>query len=180
MASQNCSGTVVRTFTFSEFITAGYVQPQTLNASINPAGATWSSVQYTNGTGSLQIDTPYCKPIALVASTPQTFNLTSLTDLDGNSIDFARVREFIVFNPTATAGYDCKIYQGASNPWVQVPPSTSPGYARYGGGLYNLSDPTSTGAGNGNVVSGTNCEFTLDPGTNSFTVYLACFGGSVA
>jgi hypothetical protein len=165
---------------FSDYVTSGYVNPQTLWAKISTAGGIpGASLPYTDGTGALQADSLYFKPIAL-AGAAQTINLQSLTGLDGEALVLARCREFVLFNPDGTAGHDVKVYQGATNPWAIAPPSTAPWWARASNGSFRLSDPNSTGAGNGNVVTATSCEVTLDPGTNTVTVYLLVLGGSAA
>lgn len=171
------SGTCVQALTFQDYVTAGKITPQTYTVSIAAPGITGASITYTSGTGAGQIDSLYSEPIALAANTPQTINLQSLTGLGGESLVLARAREFILFNPSA---YDCKAYQGATNPWAMVPPSTAPLWARAGNGCARISDPNSTGAGVGNVVTATSCEVTLDPGANAFTVYLIVAGGSAA
>jgi hypothetical protein len=174
------SGSVTLSVAFQEYITSGYVNPQTLTAALSALGLAAGTLQLNNGTGAQQVDTLYCKVLTLVASTPQTVNFQSTTDPDSASITFLRGRLFAVFNPTLTAGYDCKIYQAGSNPLVWVPPSSSPGWARANGGLYFQMDPQSTGAGNGNVITSSSCEVTFDPGTNNVTVYVLMVGGSAA
>ncbi len=179
MSVNNVTGNTVKNFNFQEFISSGFVLPQTFNGSINPTGATAATVNYTNGTGSLQLDLLHCKPYTLSGATT-TIDLTALADLDGVNQNFARVREFYLFNPDTNSTHDVKAYAGGSNGWAQLPPSTSPLYARNNGGNINLSDPVSTGGGNGNVVSGTSKTITLDPGANTVTVYLLIAGTSVA
>jgi len=170
---------LLRQFFAQEVVSAGFIAPETLYGSINPAGTPAATTNYTNGTGSLQVDTIHAKPYLLSAATTQ-IDLTSLLDLFGGTANFARVREFVVFNPDTTSTHDVKIYQGASNPWVMVPTSGSPAWARNNGGLYNLSDPVSTGSSNGNVTSGTSKTIIFDPGANTITVWILILGGSVA
>jgi hypothetical protein len=143
-------------------------------------GGPLSSVSYTNGTGSSQVDLIYWPDPITLAATTQTIDLTSLTDPSGAAVNFARVRELLIYNPTATAGFDIKVEQGASNPWAFVPPSTSPQIVRYGGGLYRISDPISTGGGNGNVVGGASKTIKFDSGANTVTFWVLALGGSAA
>jgi hypothetical protein len=170
-AGQVITGTVSLNFSFVEAVTGvtNYSIPATIS----------SNLSYANGTGSNAVDTLYAKQIALVASTPQTIDLTSLTDPAGNSINFARVREFIVQNTSSTAGNDVKVEAGASNGWSVLPPSSNPLYARYSGTL-RISDPVSTGGGNGNVVSGASKTITFDPGSANTTINVVIVGGSAA
>jgi hypothetical protein len=175
--SLTVTGSVIRNFNFSLFLSSGFVQPQTINASLNPTGATLATVTYTAGTGSLQGDTIYVKPLTLAAATT-TIDLTSLTDQESNALNFARIREGVAFNPDV---HDCKVYMGASNGWAPVgATSSSPSWARANNGLWNVSDPTSTGGGVGNVVGGSSKTVTFDPGANTITIYILFFGSSVA
>lgn len=138
-----------------------------------------ASFSYANGTASNQIDTAYAESKSL-ASTTQTLDLTSLTDPAGISVNFARVREFIVFNTSVTAGFDLKVEAGGSNGMsTMLPVSTGPDFARYGGRMW-LSDPLSTGASNGFYVDGTHKTITFDSGSNTVTFLLLILGTSVA
>ena len=173
------TGTLSLSAYFQEYITSGLINPDTLSVALGALGTATGSLSFTNGTASGLIDTVYWKPLTLSGATT-TVNFQSFTDPGGASCLLARSRVFFVYNPSVTAGYDCKIYQAASNPWVMVPPSSSPAYARYGGGWYMLVDPTSTGSSNGNVITSGSCEVTFDPGANTITVYVINAGGSVA
>lgn len=173
------SGSLSVAASFSEYITSGLITPETLTQAISTFGQSAGTLQFNNGTGSLQADTLYAKPL-LLSATPTTVDFTSFTDPGNASCSLARSRVFFVFNPAVTAGYDVKIEQGASNGWAVVPPSSSPAYARYGGGFYLVTDPTSTGAGNGNVITSTSKTVTFDPGANTITIYVINAGTSVA
>ncbi len=167
---QTVSGSVLFGASFNEAVTGvtNYQIPLAVSG----------SVTYANGTASNQVDTVYAKVINLAAAT-QTIDLTSLTDPAGNAINVARVREFIVQNTSASAGFDCKVEAGASNGWSVLPPSTNPIYCRYGSVL-RISDPVSTGGANGNVVGSSSKTVTFDPGANTFTINVLIVGGSAA
>lgn len=181
MASQIVNGTVNRNLNFSQNESAISAYQITVNVSRN--------YTYTNSNagGSGVVDQLYAKQLTLSAAAT-TINLTSLTDVGGNTIDFARVREFVVENLNTTIGQDCKVEAGAANGWSVLPPSTNPLYARSGGvlttatvvGTVQISDPFSTGASNGNVVTTGSCNVTLDPGSNTITVNVIILGTSVA
>ena len=171
-AGQPVTGTVTFTATFVETDNNG-LNSNGLTQQINPG-----VLAYANGTASNQVDTLYAAKVTL-AGAPTTINLTTLTDPAGNTANFARVREFIVYNPASTAGYDVKVEAGATNGWSALPPSTSPLTCRYLGTV-RISDPTSTGTGNGNVVTSTSNTITLDPGANTVTIYILIAGGSAA
>ncbi len=175
------TGSLSLNLTWSEFITSGQITPQTLGGFLSAQGLLPPSqaLTFTNGTGSLQWDVVYAKPL-LLSATPTTVDWTSVTDPGGGPIAFARSRVFMVFNPAGTAGYDCGVYHGATNPWAPLPTSANPLYARYGGGFVLIVDPLSTGSGNGNVVTSTSKTTVFDPGANTITVYVIQAGGSVA
>ena len=159
--------------TFTETTTAG-LQNNEILQQINPG-----ILNYTNGTGSNQVDTCYAAKLTLVASTPQTIDLSTLTDPAGNAVTFARAREFVIQNTATTAGYDVLISQGAANGWVGVPlTGTIP--CRYGS-VVRISDPVSTGASNGNYSDSTHKTIKFDPGSNGpIVIYLWIIGGSAA
>jgi hypothetical protein len=165
---------VVGTVTFN----ASFAETATAIGTYQIPAVISSNLSYANGTASNQVDTLYAKTITL-ASTTQTLDLTSLTDPAGNSINFARVREFIVVNNATTAGYDLKVEAGASNGVIFLPPAANNLYARYSGSL-RISDPVSTGSGNGNVVGSTTKTITFDSGSNTITFYVLIVGGSAA
>lgn len=169
---QTITGNVTFNAAFTEAVSAGVIVPYQVPATIS------SNLSYANGTGSGQVDTLYAKALTLSGATT-TIDLTSLTDPAGVSINFARVRELIVVNTATTAGYDVKVESGASNGWSVLPPSSAPVYARYGG-ILRISDPTSTGGGNGNVVGSTSKTITFDPGSNTVTINVLIVGGSAA
>src|SRR6202042_2996074 len=87
-----------------------------------PAAAQFT-YSYSNGTGALQFDTLYAKEITLAAA-PTTIDLTNFVDAGGNTgTSFARVREFIVWNPDTNATHTVAISAGASNGWAPLSPS---------------------------------------------------------
>jgi hypothetical protein len=178
---QNISGSITQYSSIIQYVSGGTVgTAYTIPVSIPDAqGGVNATVTYTNGTGSLQWDTLHSKLYTLSATTT-TIDLTSLLDPYGNSINFARAREVLGFNVDTTAGHDVGIYKGASNGWAILPASTNPLYCRYGGGRIRIADPTSTGASNGNVVSGASKTITLDPGANTVNLWLVVIGTSAA
>jgi hypothetical protein len=171
------TATCTTNISVQDIVSTGYVVPQTFAQALASPTIAGASITYANGTGAGQIDIAYFKPITLAASTPQTFDLTSLTGLGGESVNFARVREWVLYNPDT---HDCSAYKGASNGWAILPASTNPAWARAAGGMARISDPQSAGSGVGNVTSGTSKTFTVDPGSNAMTVYLILLGGSAA
>ena len=159
----NVYGVSTAILQFYEYISSGLITPETLTVNISSPAVALSSITYTNGTGQLQVDTIYGQALTLSGATT-TLNLQSVTDLDGATVTFARIREFFLLNVTSTAGYDVKAYQGASNGWAPLPSGSSDAsWARCNGGWVWLHDPNSTGGGNGNVVTGSSKNVVLDP-----------------
>lgn len=176
VAALNCAYTLE----FSDFVSAGYVNPQTFWAKISAAGGiSGASLAYTAGTGALQFDGLHFKPYTLAAATT-TIDLTALTGIGGESLTVNRAREVLGFNPDPTAGHDVKFYQGASNGWAKAPLSANPLWAYANNGSFRLSDPNSTGGGNGAVITSTSKNVVLDPGANTVTIYLLVLTVSVA
>jgi len=179
MAIGAVSGSVQFKISFQEYVTAGVITPETLPAIIQANDGAGDTINYATGTGSGATDLEYAAKITLAATT-QTIDLTSLTSPSGAAVNFARVREFIVYNPDTTAGHDIKVEGGASNPWAFVAPSTAPQYAWANGGTVWLRDPKSTGGGNGMVVGGASKTVKFDSGSNTVTFYVLISGTSVA
>ncbi len=174
-ASGIASGSLSLEAFFQEVVSTGQINPQTLETTLYAQGLIPTTIQLSNGTAAGQVDTPYWSAPSL-AATPTTIDLTSLTDPGGGSIDFARVRFFMVYNPNTTAGHDVTVEQGASNGWSQIGTEV----VRANGGFKILFDPQSTGSGNGMVVTGTSKTIKFDPGANTVTVFIVIVGGSVA
>lgn len=174
-ASQNVVGTVNSNISFSQTASTGFITSQTF------AQAIVEQFTYPNGTGSGQVDQFYAKQITLSA-TPTVLDLTNLTDVAGNTINLARVREFIVQVVTTTANFNVKVYATAGGSgWATLPISTDTNYlyARYGSVL-RISDRYSTGGGNGNVTGVSNKSVTIDPGSNTIVVNILIVGCSAA
>jgi hypothetical protein len=142
--------------------------------------ATGDRIIYGQGTAAGEIDTMYAALLG-INNTTLTINLQNFTDPGGNgSTAFDRIREFLLYNPNTNAGYDVSAYASASNGWPFLPPSTSPSIARANGGFVRLSDPQSTGSGNGNVVTGSTYSITLATSHNVTGLLLVMLGGSAA
>lgn len=170
-------------FTYTQKVTVGVVQPYDIPTGVN------LPLNFGSGTGSNNIDLIYAKAITLVASTPQTLDLTSLTDLSGASINFARVRDFAVINTSTTTGQIVTVGAAATNAWVGPLGTTTSTAIVYPGvtgaatpspGHIRWTDPYTTGVSGGMVVTGTSKSVKLDPGANTITVYVIIAGCSVA
>lgn len=154
---------------FNQTVTSGLIQTQTL-----PAGLSLST-QYTNGTGAGQINLLYAKQLTFAVSTPQTLDITSIADLSGATVNFARVRELIIQVVTATSGYKLTVGAAASDPWAAIWGTTGTNIV-FAGTTYHFTDPTSVGAGVGAVTSGTSTDLKLDPGAAIMIVNVVIAG----
>lgn len=155
-------GTASVNLNFNETKTSGVVTPQTLPVLVS------ANVRYANGTAAGQVDTIFAAQYSVASGTPLTVNLQSCTDLAGNTVTFARVREFIVQVTDATAGHTLQVYAAASNGWSVLPPSGSAIVVQPGGSsVFHLSDPSSSGSGVGNVVTSTSNSFAVNSNTSA-------------
>lgn len=156
---------------FNESVTSGVITTQTLPASIA------LTTQYKNGTGAGAVDTIYAKQITFVASTPQTLDLTSLTDLGGASISFARVRELIIQVVSTTAGWNLTLGNAASNAFSAFWGATGTHTVMAGSILY-ITDPNTVGSSVGAYIDSTHKNLKLDPGSNAVVANILIVGCS--
>jgi hypothetical protein len=175
----NVSGVCAVSLAPQLIISAGLITAATIGVSISTPAVPLASITYSNGTGAGQVDLIYEAAISL-ASTTQTFDLTSLLAPDGSAVNFARVRELYIINYTPTAGFDLIVEQGASNGFAFVPASTAPYKCFANGGQYMLRDPNSSGASTGLFTSGTSKTIKVDSGAHTVTFYILILGTSVA
>lgn len=165
---------------FTQTITSGVITSQYIPANIN-----WNYT-FTNGTGTGAVDLCYAKQLSL-AGTATTLDLTSLADLGGSTVSFARVRLFVVQNLATTAAYTVTVGAAASNQWtgflgtttstVVLQPNVG---ATANQSLLLFLDPYSTGATTGAYVDGTHKSLKLDPGANTISVNVLILGCSAA
>lgn len=163
------TGTTQLVAGFNQTVTSGLITTQTLPASIS------LTTQYTNGTGAGAIDLIYARQIALAAGTPQTLDLTSLADLSGATVSFARVRELVIQVVTTTSSYLVTVGAAAANPWDPFWGTTGTDTV-FAGSIRYFTDPTSIGSGVGAVTSGTSKNLKLDPGSHNVTLNLLIAG----
>ncbi len=157
----------------TQVVSSGLLTPQSLPAALSFA------LNYTNATtGALTCDQMHAKVYSLLVSTPQTIDLTSLTDLNGNAMNFARVRDIVFYNPNATVTHTVTVYAGASNGWAYLP--ATPGLTVLAnGGMVWLHDPNSATGIIGMVTSGSSKTITMDPGALATALSVYIIGNSV-
>lgn len=167
------TGTSILNGGFTQSLSTGLVQTQSLPATIS------LTTQYTNGTGTGQINLLYAKQLSLVASTPQTIDLTALATIDGATSNFARVREFILQVVTTTVDFNVTLGNAASNAWAPVWGAAGTHVVMAGSILY-ITDPTTVGASKGMYTGGSSKNVKIDPGSNNVTINLIIAGCSAA
>jgi hypothetical protein len=174
MAGQIVKGNVTMNLAFTESVTTGVLATNNIPVPVN------QGLTYDNGTGALAVDTIYGKRLTLVASTPQTLDLTNLVDPAGVTVNFARVRELAIVVVSTTAGYSVAVSRGASNGWSFLPASTGPITVQPNGGAFSIRDPNSTGASTGYFTGGSSKTILLDPGSNTVIINIIIVGGQAA
>jgi hypothetical protein len=164
----------------SQTASSGLIVPQTLSAAI-----AYTGLQLTNGTGSGAVDLVYAKALSLAGSAT-TLDLTSVTDLSGASISFARVRVLVIQNLATTAAYTVTVGNAASNIFTGFIASTGTVVIQPNVGATSnysshvFTDLYSTGASTGAYVDSTHKNLKLDPGANTISVNVLILGCSAA
>ncbi len=180
MPFSNATGTVNTNYSFTEAISTGLVTANNLAATIS------RNITYGNGTASGQIDMLYAKKLVLNA-TPTTLDLTALTDLNGDALNFARIREMIIQNLATTAAYVVTVGGAGASAWLGFfGTSTSTLFLPTNVGAtgnystLQLSDPYTVGATTGAYVGASSKYLKLDPGANVINVNVILAGCSAA
>jgi hypothetical protein len=155
--------------------TSGPLNGTTLNLSPTLA------LTLSAGTGAADLcDRVYYGLLTFVASTPQTLDLTTLTDVLGNAVNFTRVRAIVIQNQSTVNGVTLTVGNAGANEWDAVLSASgtlgvsggSP--ANPNGGFYVQTCPNTTGW----VVDGTHKALKLDPGAAAFTAVVILVGSS--
>jgi hypothetical protein len=164
------AGTAALTSGFNQTISSGVVTAQTIPASIS------LTTQYANGTAAGKVDLIHAKQYTLAGSAT-TIDLTSLLDLSGATVNFARIRDLVVQVVTATVDFNVTLGNAASNSWAALWGATGT-HVVPAGSIFYVTDPTTVGASKGLVTSGTSKSLKLDPGANTVVVNLIIAGCS--
>ena len=137
------------------------------------------TITFTNGTGSNQGNLLYYNQ-RTVTGAAETIDLTTLTDVYGTTLSWAKVKAIILINTATTAGYILTVGAAASNAWVG-------GSTANAGPLVDTTDKVVIGSGgvmyfsspvDGFSVSGTSKNLKVDPGANTITYTLAILGNA--
>lgn len=176
----NVSGTLNLGANFSQQISSGVIADYSIPANLA------LNLTLGNGTSAGKVDLCYAKKLNLAGSAT-TLDLSSIADVSGATVNFARVRLLIVQNLATTAGYTVTLGSAASNQWtgflgtststVIVPPNVG---ATANQSLFLFTDLYSVGASTGAYVDGTHKSFKIDPGANTLDINLLILGCSAA
>lgn len=178
MATQVVSGTINFVADFAEAFSTGLITAFSLPARIT------RSLTYTNATtGALTVDQIHAKVYTLAAAVTH-IDLTSLLDLNGNTLSLARVREFICYDADTVSTHTVNVYRtsvagSSASAWTTLPLATSPVTVQANGGVFWMSDPNSL-TSTGMVVGASNKYITLDPGAFTVNLSVLIVGGSAA
>jgi hypothetical protein len=136
-------------------------------------------VQFSNtsGSGANQVNLKHSKTYVLAAA-PLDLDLTSLTDVVGNAVTFAKIRSISVVNKSTTDGQVVVVGYATttSNAWtgllsnpgtITIEPSTTSN-----AGAWIQTAPNTTGW----AVSSSSKLIQLDPGANTITVDVEIVG----
>lgn len=131
-------------------------------------------VAYTHGTGAAQVNAMHVNQVSLVASTPQSPDLTALTGGQGDT-SFSKIKVFALFNNEAAGTGKSVIIGNGTNPFV----------GPFGAGTHTLTVPAGCGVviytkenAGWPVTGGTGDILKLDPGANNVSVTLVLAGQS--
>lgn len=160
---------------------SGTQTPGTLPGTVTPINVnqTFSCNFATSGTTADAVDLMYVKTLTFAASTAQTLDLTSLTDLYGAAVAFARIRSISIKFKSVTNGATLTLSPGASTGWTNLlgTGSTLIMQASTAGNdaALLITAPNTTGW----VVDSTHKSLTLTPSAHVFDIDIQLMGASV-
>lgn len=138
---------------------------------INQPESTSSPYSLADGTGSGQANDHCVRTVALSASTPQTLDLTSIVDDNGETHTFTKIK-YARFRCTSEDGTEkVTVGNAASDPWT---PGFSAATTTFE--VYGASPPVEFA----NFGSGWDCQtatdLKLDPGSDALTIEIILIG----
>lgn len=133
------------------------------------------ALKFSNGTGSGKATLLYYNQLSLVASTPQTLTISSLTDIAFNTtLNFCTnsVKYLCIFNLSQVSGQILTVGKAATHPFVSWLSGTTPGVIVGAGGCLVVASPID---GYASVIT-TSDQLEFDPGANTFGVDVIIVG----
>lgn len=131
-------------------------QSNTINVGASP-------VTISDGASANQFSKIYRKVISLTAATPQTLDLTALTDDGGASVSFSTIKEIYMRSKSTTSSHKVTVGAAASNAFTGPLAGTSPTLDVCASSPVNLCNLLSSGW----TVDATHKSLKLDPGANT-------------
>lgn len=169
LAAATVAGTSSHTISFTQTPSTGFLSGVNL-----PITSSLRTVFRTSGVSADQVDGIFAKTITFVASTPQSIDLTNITDVLGNTITAARVRFISVKVKWTTDAKPLTIGNSGANDWLGICGSATSTVLVYPSSTTNdgytiWAMPQTTGAA---TIDGTHKIIKLDPGTAAGDVEL--------
>lgn len=129
------------------------------------------------GTAADQVQKMYAATLTFTASTPQTIDLTSLTDIQGAALSFSSVRAIMVRHKGTTDGSSLSLSAGAANGQTNILGTAAalrilPSSAAGNDGWFALTAPNTTGY----TVDSTHKTLTFTPSAHGFDVDIVILG----
>lgn len=128
------------------------------------------------GVAADQVNLIYAATLTFLASTPQTLDLTALTDPIGGVVNFARVRFLVLRVNSTTNGAMLTLGAAATNEWTGMLAAASGlkvlAATTGNDGFFVICAPNTTGY----PVSGTSKNLLLTPSAHAFTVDILIAG----
>lgn len=159
----NVTANLKLSVTVAESIAIG-VGSGDVNAALSP------TFTFANGTGANNIQEQWSKTHTAAASTPDVWVLSALTDDQGRTIPFAKVRAWLVINLGTT---DLLIGNAPTHPWAAPFGSATDRVRCPAGGFVVLCAPGAAGLG---VTSGSSDQLQVDPGASSCQYQILAIG----
>src|SRR5258708_1791896 len=160
-------------------VTFSQVGTGILSTTSVPKTLSLASVLQTSGVLADECDTLHMKTYTFTASTPIPIDLTSLTDIFGNAISFARVRLIAFRNLATTDGWVLTVGAAVSTPWTGFlnATGTTPIFpsSTINSGFTVFAAPNTTGM----PVTGSSKILQMNPGANTFSCDVYIAGASV-
>ena len=175
--SNTVTGSAKGSVSFAEIFASGILAGDQI-----PLTESWRSVFATSGALADQCNKIYAATLSFTGTTPQTLDLSSLTDMAGVSIDFTNggagggIRLVAFRNQNATDTDGVAVGAAASNPWTGFLGSTSvltiPASSAANDGWFIITAPNTAGM----VVGSTSKSLKFVPAaTGLLDVILAGF-----
>lgn len=168
------TGSITPNIAFNQTITSGFLTSTPIGIGLT------LSVAFTNGATADKINLIHAATYTFTSATPQTIDLSALTDIIGAAVNFARVRAIVVKMNSVTDGATLTLTAGASNGNTNILGTAagliigSASATNSSGACLILTSPNTTGY----VVDGTHKTLTFTPSAHAFTADILIAGAA--